>query len=187
MKRAVRALALAVLVMSSAACSSGGSATTTERSGISASSTSSTPAGSAILTDEDLAELLAVAVPAAIAANPDGAGKIEAIDYTIADSLGSVNGDSVTFPGNEALMTRVVRTAISDAVSPGSALFVPADLTKGMLLIGTPSVEGRSVIVTYQQLCGGEPGALCGSGGAFRMERDADGWRVAEVLSGWIS
>lgn len=186
MKRAVRALALAVLAMSSAACSSGGSATTTERSGISASSTSS-PAGSATLTDEDLAELLAVAVPAAIASNPDGAGKIEAIDYTIADSLGSVNGDSVTFPGNETPMTRVVRTAISDAVSPGSALFVPADLTKGMLLIGTPSVEGRSVIVTYQQLCGGEPGALCGSGGAFRMEQDADGWRVAEVLSGWIS
>ncbi|MEQ1737864.1 MAG: hypothetical protein ABL886_15835 [Rhodoglobus sp.] len=139
------------------------------------------------LPDSELAAILAVAVPAAIEANPDGAGEIVASDYTIADSLGSVSGESVTFPGNETPLSRGVRDAISTAVSPGSAVFVPADLTKAMLLLGTPAVADDSVIVTYEQRCGGDPDALCGSGGAFRMELGVDGWQVSEVLSGWIS
>ena len=142
---------------------------------------------SSSLTDQELAEILAVAVPAAIKANPDGAPTIVASDYIIADSLGSVSGESVTFSGSETPLSRGVRSAISAAVSPGSAVFVPADLTKGMLLIGTPAVEGESVVVTYEQRCGGAPGALCGSGGTFRMMKIADRWQVAEVVSAWIS
>lgn len=187
---ALRALGLAVLAVCSVACGSDASSATTDRLGASTSVKSSL-VGQTSLTDVELSELLAVAVPAAIAANPDGRGKIVATDYPIADSLGSVSGDSsfqsVTFDGNETPLPQGARTAISAAVAPGSAVFVPADLAKGMLLIGTPSVEGDSVIFTYEQRCGGDPEALCGSGGAFRMERGSDGWKVSEVLSGWIS
>jgi hypothetical protein len=179
----LRALGFGVLAAFTVGCSSDASSISSD------GGSGSTPSTSAVveLADSELAAILAVAVPAAIEANPDGAGEIVASDYTIADSLGSVSGESVTFPGNETPLSRGVRDAISTAVSPGSAVFVPADLTKAMLLLGTPAVADDSVIVTYEQRCGGDPDALCGSGGAFRMERGVDGWQVSEVLSGWIS
>jgi hypothetical protein len=185
-RAALRFLGLAVLVLGFVACGRNDSLTTAEGTGPSTKPASSL-LGQPSLADSELSEILAVAVPTAIAANPDGHGKVVATQYSIADSLGSVTGDSVTFAGNEPPLSQGVREAIAAGVSPGSAVFVPADPTKAMLLIATPVVEGDSVVVTYQQPCGGEPGALCGSGGAFRMERGADGWRLAEVLSGWIS
>ncbi len=186
-RRAVlRVLGLGVVLICSVACSPGASSTTTNSAGVSISPTSS-PASPLILTDRDLAEILAVAVPAAIEANPDGTGEVLSIEYPIADSFGTVTGISVTFPGNETPLSQDMRTAISAAISPGSAAFVPADLTKAMFLIGTPSVEADSVVVTYEQRCGGEPGALCGSGGTFRLKQDSGNWEITEVMSAWIS
>jgi hypothetical protein len=144
------------------------------------------PAG---LSDADLAEVLAVVVPAAIEANPDGFGVLKPISYMIADSLGSVasNGDSVTFGAGAPPLSAAARRAISLAVSPGTAVFVTPDPSAAMLLISAPTVVDGSVLVTYEQRCGGEPGALCGSGGSFRLQRTSAGWQVVEVLTGWIS
>jgi hypothetical protein len=141
------------------------------------------------LTDDELATLLAVVVPVAIEATTEGPGEIRERDYPIGDALGSVVGDDyeVRFDGDEMPLSPTVRAAISAAMAPGTAVFLPPDPTEGMLLIAAPTVEGDSVIVTYEQRCGGDPDALCGSGGAFRMARTADGWQIAEVLSGWIS
>ena len=101
------------------------------------------------LTDAELAEVLAVAVPAAIVANPDGLGKIDSIRYEIADSLGSAAGSSVTFSGHEPPLSAGVRAAISAAVTPGSAVFVHADVTLAMLLIAAAAFEGDSLFVSY--------------------------------------
>jgi hypothetical protein len=107
----------------------------------------------------------------------------------IADSLGSVasNGDSVTFGAGAPPLSAAARRAISLAVSPGTAVFVTPDPSAAMLLISAPTVVDGSVLVTYEQRCGGEPGALCGSGGSFRLQRTSAGWQVVEVLTGWIS
>jgi len=145
------------------------------------------------LSDSDLAEILAVVVPVAIAANPGGSGevRVSTATYVIADSLGQASGNdgfqSVTFEGGSIPLSTATRMAIEATLSPAHAEFVAADLTQWMLLLAEPSVEDNAVVVTYEQRCGGEPDALCGSGGAFRVERVDGSWRVVIQLSGWIS
>lgn len=128
---------------------------------------SSTPAASNTLPDADLAQILAVAVPAAIKADPDGRGEIAAgAGYKVGGALGSVSGDNVTFQDGGSPLSADVQAAVLAAVPKGSVVFSPVDQTTAMLLLATPAVAGASITLTFEQRCG-EPGALCGSGGAF--------------------
>lgn len=177
------AIALAVAV-TAAGCDSDSEATTTVAAPVVAA-----------LTDAEIAEVLAVAVPAAIVANPDGLGRLVVTDYEIADTLAEVETDMigdtkdwwvVAGAGGEPIPD-TARAAISDGLWPGTAVFVPFDDHAAMLIVGRPIVEDNTVVVVYEQRCGGEPGALCGSGGAFRLEPLTVGWEITEVLSSWIS
>lgn len=149
-----------------------------------------TAPSTAELSDADVAEILAVVVPAAIAADPDGSGKVTAsITYVIADALGKASGvgGSVTYEAGSVSLSEAARMSVEAALSPANADFVAADLTKWMLLIAAPTLENDALVLTYEQRCGGAPDALCGSGGAFRLARVGGVWRITRQLSGWIS
>lgn len=144
------------------------------------------------LGEAELAQMMAVVVRNAVMRNPDGAGTIQAMAYRIGDAFGAADGEEEILFDPEVTRERMipasVRASISQALSPGMALFVPADPTKGMLLLALPaSREDGSWAVTYQQACGGDPSALCGSGGRFRMDKVNGAWTVVDIESGWIS
>lgn len=138
--------------------------------------------------DSDLAAILAVVIPAAVATGPDGLGRVlPAGRYVVADTLGQpTEWGGVRFDDDTLELSDDTRTAVAAAVAPGTVEFAPVDLSSGMLLISTPAIVGDTVEVTYEQHCG-DPDALCGSGGTFVLVRDVDGWRVAGQLSAWIS
>lgn len=147
--------------------------------------TSATPKA---LSDEELAQVLALAVPAAIKANPDGLGEIVAgVEYQVGNALGSVNGLYVIFPDGGTPLSADVQAAVLAAVPDGSVAFSPVDLAKGMLLLAMPTVSGDSITLTFEQRCGGDPNALCGSGGAFVIAKVDGEWQIVSGGNAWIS
>ena len=192
-RRMPREACLALVLVFVSACGNGAATSSVSSVPATDPSTTGVPTTTSSvlrLSDADLADVLAVAIPAAIAADPDGFGKVvPTTTYVIADSFGQVNGNGwgVSFSGESVPLSSDMRAAVEAALSPATAAFVPADLTKWMLLIAEPTIDENAVIVTYEQRCGGEPDALCGSGGAFRVERIGDGWTIAKVVSQWIS
>lgn len=186
------ALSLAVVVLTACSGPSGDRATTTTHNAqMPVSLPPATTAPLLQLTDADLAEILAIVVPAAIVADPDRSGEVLAsMTYVVADALGRTNevGGPVSFIGAPRPLTESTRAAVVAAISPATVEFATPDLTRWMLLIAEPVIERELfVVVTFEQRCGGEPGALCGSGGAFRLKRGREGWLMAHQITGWIS
>lgn len=185
----VRLLLCSSLILLLASCTGGdqGSTPTSAPDGVEVAgpATSATPEG---LSDEELAKVLALAVPAAIKANPDGPGEIVAgFEYHIGDALGSVDGSYVTFPDGGTPLSADVQAAVLAAVPDGSVSFSPVDLAEGMLLLGMPTVLGDSITLTFEQRCGGDPNALCGSGGAFVLAKVDGEWQIVSGGNAWIS
>lgn len=184
--RALCGLVLTLVALTGCSSAEGSSSQQSPEDGGTGQS-SSTSAASNTLSDADLAQILALAVPAAIKANPDGRGEIAAgAGYKVGDALGSVSGDNVTFQDVGSPLSADVQAAVLAAVPKGSVVFSPVDQTTAMLLLATPALSGESVTLTFEQQCG-EPGALCGSGGALVIAKVDGEWQIVSGGNSWIS
>lgn len=140
------------------------------------------------MTPEERSTVLGVALRAAIEDDPEGTGHIEAFhELDVADVVAVAPTEwSVTElrPSTRALDASD-RAAIETALAPATVRFVDPD--EATFVLAEPVPDGATVVVAWEHRCGSDPGALCGSGGALRLGRDDDGWKVVEVLSSWIS
>jgi len=175
------ALCVAIACGVLAACSGDGRTTTQTSTPAVATTTTVAP--------HDVDAALAVALRRAVEADTEGGHAPTELDhYRVADHLGAVSvapGWYVSGDDLRAELSPSARELIADALAPGTVDFTAT--RTGVWLLGTSSVSSDAVIVAWRHDCGGEPDALCGTGGAYRLEWRAGRWVVAEELSNWIS
>lgn len=164
-------------------CDDGGSCATAV-----GDSSGTPPTTTVLIGEQDLAAMMAVAVPAAVIADPDNGGDVNAQAYRIGDAFGESGDDQVIYGADVASspIAPTVQTAISSALAPGWAQFVTAHPARGMLRIAMPERVGDDWQVVFEFFCS-DQGALCGSGVTLQMRQAAGSWTVADVVSSWIS